>query len=228
MIGARTFIRVVLFGLAFFMSANASAAMTLAQVNALQAQAVEGNVVTLATIAIAVFTALLSLFTAMLYCMARRQDNSLKSFERAYVFAEVGHSEPPMVTTGGTKSWELTVCFRNSGKTPAVVRKLRGYAEIKETRPDSLISHARSGNEIAAGWVIPKDSEYQMPVQAPITDAEWGEIEQLKATLYVTGKVEYDDVFGKRRTTGYCWEYQRHMGKGKFIISPNTKLNYYT
>jgi|SRR5579864_3363912 len=160
-----------------------------------------------------------------------RQEAATKSVERAYVFPEIKNGDGPIHTVSGDATWSIDVDFWNSGKTPAIIRKIRGYAHIAaatEPLPDDLLQFPGAENELAPGMAIPKDTSFPTTIPVRISTREWGEIERGNSVLYVMGRLEYDDVFRRRCKTGYCWQYRYHMREGKFIISQNTKLNYYT
>ncbi len=42
------------------------------------------------------------------------------------------------------------------------------------------------------------------------------------------GRIDYEDVLGARRQTGFCWYLRRHAGKDEFVIAQGTSLNFRT
>jgi hypothetical protein len=160
-----------------------------------------------------------------------RQEQSTKGIERAFLFPEVNEGDGPRHSPSGNVPWNIAVDLSNSGKTPAIIRLLRGYADVllvTANPPDKVHTFPGSDDEIAPGVAIPKDTGYTTMVQVRLTDTQWAQIEGGNAVLYVLGRIEYDDVFQHRHKTGYCWQYARQGGMWKFVISQKTKLNYST
>ncbi|MGZ5125207.1 MAG: hypothetical protein ACXWCY_05795 [Burkholderiales bacterium] len=160
-----------------------------------------------------------------------RQEQSTNGIERAYLFPEVNEGDGPRHSPSGNLPWNIAVDLINSGKTPAIIRLLRGYADVLPVTgipPDKIHTFPGSDDEIAPGVAIPKDTGYTSMVQVRITDTQWAQIESGNAVLYVMGRVEYDDVFQHRHKTGYCWQYARQERMWKFVISQKNKLNYST
>lgn len=176
----------------------------------------------------ALATVVMAIFTVLLFRLSRITESSNRIVERAYVFPKVNRKENFVISPTGNAPTKIEVIFTNSGKTPAVIRVLRAYSLILNIRPFELIAHERAENEISAGLAISMEAPFIEKVNVNISQAEWGEMERLEKTLYILGKIEYEDVFGIRRVTGFCWQYVWGNGSEGFIISPIPELNYYT
>jgi hypothetical protein len=170
----------------------------------------------------------IALFTGVLAVVAWRQYLVYPRLERAYVFVEVKLKEPLVTTPSGNAGSPVSVCYRNHGKTPAVIIKLRAYPLIEERPPKALLKFPGSENEVSPGLVIGANEPYWGTVTCHISNTEMGEIDRLEKALFIVGRIEYKDVLGCRRKTGFCWQYRHHMQQASFIISPNTELNFYT
>lgn len=84
-----------------------------------------------------------------------------------------------------------------------------------------------SETELPRGLVISASGHYSNSINKVFTDKEWVEVCALERTYFCVGRIEYDDVIGDHRETGFCWHYHRYGERHRFIISHDTKLNYY-
>ena len=56
-------------------------------------------------------------------------------------------------------------------------------------------------------------------------------MERIEKNLYCVGMIEYKDILGDTRETGFCWEFRmvRSLNsQGHFVFCRNSKLNYTT
>src|SRR5258706_941751 len=190
--------------------------------------------VAIATTALALITLRLVHYTRKLWRstsdLVEMSEQTNKAIERAYVFPEIHIGDGPRYSLTGNMPWNIDVKYWNSGKTPAILRLLRCesiIAPVFET-PEELNKNPIANNEIAPGMAIPSETAYEGLAPINLTSAQWGDVERKNLTVYVIGLVEYDEVFGERRKTGFCYQHQRVNHQDTFIISPRTKLNYYT
>jgi hypothetical protein len=192
-------------------------------------------VTAVSSIILAAVTSLLAVSTALLWFVTKKVANAAKksaealpAIERAYVFVDISLYQTIVATQDGTAASPVTVAFRNHGKTPAILEKLRAYCIISQETPQELIAFPGSEHELPQGLVIAASDRLVHQVDARVKTSELGEIERGDRRLFCAGRIEYRDVLGDRRETGFCWQYRHHMVRGSFIITPNTKLNYYT
>ena len=177
------------------------------------------------------FTLLLFAATVGLIWIAFRQEQSSRRTERAYLLPILRSRDTHIITADNETraAWQFDLIYRNSGKTPAIIRLLRGYSQIlpsTERAPNSLIDTGRR-RELPESIFIAPGSEFIDTISIRIDAAEWAQIDGLHLVLYLMGLVEYDDIFTIRRATGYCWQYVWHMNEGRFIPTRGTSLNFY-
>ena len=167
---------------------------------------------------------------AALYCIGQKQAKltkivahaardaakALPRIERAYVFAEV---IPRAISSLG--EMPIDVCFHNHGRAPHLITQLRAYSIILESTPSALIEFPGTENAVPQGIVIKADGDHWLHTPITINSDGWTKIKTMETTLFCVGKIEYEDVLGRHRETGFCWR-----GYG-FMISPNTNLNHY-
>lgn len=156
---------------------------------------------------------------------AKQSADTLPMLERAYVFVIVD-LEYELLPSNTRSSSSIRVTARNMGKTPAVLTLFRGYAELCQTIPTELITHARSDARLPQGLVI-ADEPWQQTIEVRINDDDMRDIKSLARTLYVVGRIDYQDVLRKDRQTGFCWMYQPSPFP-RFIMAPDTALNFTT
>jgi hypothetical protein len=155
---------------------------------------------------------------------ARLAAEALPKIERAYVFAEVILK---MIVNGGSL-FEIDICFRNHGKTPALISRIRCYPVLSTEPPRRLSDFPGSTNRLPQGLVIKADGVYWENIPKQLTTEETVKVHAQTETLFCVGEIEYLDILGKQHVTGFCWHFfQDSRGYG-FTISPNTELNYHT
>lgn len=155
---------------------------------------------------------------------AREAAEALPKIERAYVFAEVLLRK----VSSPFPEIPIDVCFHNHGKTPALITKLRAYPAILDSTPNALNEFPGSENTLPQGLVITANGDYWEHTPIKMSGEEWTNLKSLNKTLFCIGRIEYDDVLGRHRETGFCWHFFDDARGYGFTISPNTKLNYYT
>ena len=160
----------------------------------------------------------------------RASADALPKIERAYVFANVklqgGRLTAPRAANPNTM---FVAAFFNHGKTPAIITMLRGYSDLVETIPEKLSASQGDEERLPEGLVIASGDAYALPVERAISDIELGQIERKEKTLICYGLIEYKDILGQIRETGFCWEFQqRGDGVGSFKFCSRSKLNYHT
>ena len=208
-----------------------------------------GLLTALATIAIACFTFALNRATNRLWETGKRQNKSslkaaaaaaeaakaagkaadiaergLTDLERAYIFVKVTPSVPDSTAfirvQGATQVFKANIQIQNLGKTPAVIRKLRGYFMMADVAPTELIASPIVHQEIPNGLAIGSESTV---IDAPEIYLEEGQRSALlnqETGLWVCGEVAYEDIFGNLHITGFCWAC-RTVGEVAYTIHPS-------
>lgn len=203
-----------------------------------------GNSITaLATILIAAFTGTLWWVTkrsvraaeAAAIAAARSAkvaESSLTELERAYVFVVIRPAIQAVVmgVSGSCRLFDafVGITIHNHGKRPAILRRLRGYGIVAETAPTELIELPETSRRLPDGLAVAAGDPFSTQVSVRLTDDEWHDIRNWNRWLYFCGLVDYQDVLGNDRTTGYCWRLLwRSTGASEFNIA-DSPLNYRT
>jgi len=122
--------------------------------------------------------------------------------------AYVGIKEITMnATVKSKKDIEIILTIENTGKTPARASKLTSVAHgfFRQDRlipRESLVTqyYAPTQFELLAGNSHPAS----IPIKA-LTDEAYKIVANTEQRLYIWGRVEYDDVFGKSHWTPFCF-----------------------
>ncbi len=178
-----------------------------------------------ATIILAASTIFLWLVTRRAALAAKASADTLIATERAYVFVEVMFSG--FVSDDGRgDEIHADVKFWNYGKTPAVVTMIRGYIILQPSPPMGLVDHPGADRELPPGLGIATNCAFPINVARKLTDDERSQIQGLNTAVYCVGIIQYSDVMGISRQTGYCWQYVPH--RNSFAISQSASLNFRT
>lgn len=157
--------------------------------------------------ALAVITLGLTCFTGKLWAATKRlvidSIASAKAIERAYIFAEPVMQDSQLI--GGTQPLknEFVIRFNNHGKTPAEIRRIKSYAFVQSSVPQELEG---SMIELGQGLGIAQKDTYVQPITAMLTTNDVVGIFGLYHNLYIVGEMLYEDIFGDRHETGFCWQ----------------------
>lgn len=148
-------------------------------------------------------TAVIAVFTFMMFRVNCRQNRETKIIERAWVVPEIGFLQP--TKTGET--FQVICKVHNKGRTPARI-----------TRMASAGQYVPKGDDLPETFRYPKEAEpftergYVMPPGA-ITETgiaiESGHlqlIKEQKGDFYFLGLIEYRDTFDQHHVTKYCYQ----------------------
>jgi hypothetical protein len=176
-------------------------------------------------------TVLLALGTGALWWATRRlvreAEHSSERELRSYLFVEPVLDEI-IVTHSGLAASKIRARITNHGKTPAVLILVRAITSLSEQPPTSLPDFPGSDAEIPNGVAVGPQFTHDVEAPVLISNQEWGRVQHLELGVYCYGRVDYEDVLGKRRQTGFCWQLRRSGGTEEFVISPGTSLNFRT
>jgi len=164
---------------------------------------------------------------------AKDSANNIPTTERAYVFATIEKPKLHPVYNKdmgheGCYCFATRILFMNHGKTPAVITEIHGVISLETAE----VSNNLFNLDIPKGIIVGSNKSKRIPITLPIS----GEEERQKVAmrikpLYCCGRIEYEDIFHKSHTTGFCWEYRPDgFRRDEPWVMPNkyTALNYYT
>jgi hypothetical protein len=157
---------------------------------------------------------------------AQRSAAAIPLIERAYVYVTV--SPPPRSPIDGSAevNFQATITFKNHGNTPAELNQHRGYLIVSDQVPQKLLSHADSATKLPPGLVIGRVAEHHMTLDLRIPNADWQRMTAVSTHLYAVGQIDYTDVLGNQRSTGFCWQFQFREFGMLCIPVPSTPLNF--
>lgn len=150
--------------------------------------------IALFTVIIGIYTWRLSDSTKKLWASTEESAKALPLIERAYIFASVRIEESLLV-----------IDLKNHGKTPAILKSMYATRKLNTTPPQEIDSRPKA--HIPDGIVIGADESWPAYSPPKITNGEWELIEGGEFTLFCYGVAEYMDVLNKKRTTGFCWQF---------------------
>jgi hypothetical protein len=145
--------------------------------------------------------------------------------ERAYVFVSIRDHPDDMIPTG-PESYEVNISLNNCGKTPAILKQWNSRIAKVEVG-EYPKRHTGELDDLPIGIIISSNDMYFVHKSFTATPQEWSEINDSNIMLVCYGWVKYNDIFGQKHETGFCWEYIPHGHEKRFSISDNTDLNYY-
>lgn len=198
-------------------------------------KASQDRTITIATVLLAIVTAVLAVVTGGLWFSTyrlgddakksgERQNAALQNIERAYLFVEVAadediqSSQTPVANAIRVRIW-------NYGKTPAEIVQIRAYPTIEQATPDKLLDHPGSEIVLPPGLGLAQNHSFDVATSIGVSNMDLSDIQNSYRTLYCVGRIRYRDIFNIERETGFCWFYSHHMRESKFIIAPNSDLN---
>jgi hypothetical protein len=155
---------------------------------------------------------------------AKASVDAAMRIERAYLFFDfLGSNDlngtQPYLTPALTRQIVLT----NYGKTPAIFQNLSTWFGYSLGRPyregEELKFEGKTGIPVSSGESIRRTSVRLSATSEEIKTASRG-----LGGIYITGQIDYDDVFGDHHTTVFCWQYS----PSQFHLVNDPKLNYHT
>ena len=146
-------------------------------------------------------TAVVAVFTFMIFVVMRRQDRAMKIAERAWVVSDIGSLEP---TTRNDKV-QVICKLRNNGRTPAWVtamgscgKLVRSENELPENPP-----YTDAGPFTEKGSVLSPNAFTETGI--PITAEQLQTLVRGEMILYFMGYVKYRDAFNQKHEARYCY-----------------------
>jgi hypothetical protein len=179
-------------------------------------------------------TAIIALFTILLFCAVVRQIRTNKQSERAWVAVKRIGNPPEKWIAEMDKGYVPGIVFEFEvhGKTVARVTESRFALAIVPVRRDTLEpdlplppDYSAADSYDIAGEnrvVVPPDGTFQMRSYLrpfPPTDKQLTDLRNRNVVMCSYGYVKYLDAFGKSRETRVCYVYD--MIWGGVITSPD-------
>jgi hypothetical protein len=163
---------------------------------------------------------------------AKESADTLRKVERAHVFVQVELDHPNTslgTSANGRSRVRAKVTFRNEGRTPAQLERIRATAVIADAVPMVLIQTENSAQTLPVGLVLAAGGELVDGAFTQLSDEDIAQMRNGDRTVYFMAVVDYMDVTGTRCSTGFCWNLQ-DMGHGDFrpVLTRGTPLNFRT
>jgi hypothetical protein len=130
---------------------------------------------------------------------------AIPKIEKAYLFVRVSITNFMMNPNDGLAHGKVTVRIHNHGKTPASLTSIRSYVDYLLEAPQAFVARKDSEYKIPDGLVVAANDHLDWPIPLAITQELFLEIKTLTKTMYCVGQVDYEDVLGESRSTGFCW-----------------------
>jgi len=204
-----------------------------------QEGAIKNDPITRYTFWLMIFTGALVICNVGLWLYTRKAANSAKkaadalpTIERAYLF--IDSIEWPKGELGFTLNEYNNLnlikgMIKNVGRTPAILCNISAKVSIKESEyPTREVVRGKSEIVFPKGVIITSDGTENFSCGEIIGPSIMTESDFIQATILCYGYVIYEDIFGKSHETGFCYEFKPIYLEGRFYISNNKELNYYT
>jgi len=147
-------------------------------------------------------TAIIALFTAFTYFNLRSQLDATKIGERAWMVPHIGSIEE--TKTKGT--FQVICQLVNNGRTPAWVTAAGsvGLMRNSETELPKVPPYTKAGPFSKRGSVLPPTAF--MLQGFPLTNEQLIAVAKKDKVLYLTGFIEYRDIYDTEHRTKYCYQ----------------------
>lgn len=185
----------------------------------------------LATICIAVYTFKLSGATTSLVDMEKRQEESTRIIERAYVqLSHVSDNKSPgLIVNANSGACLVSIGIKNHGTTPARITRVfltkRVLAEQLPEIPDYTMGSGELPEQPIAAFLM-KDVEIFVGLSFTIDPIDLPLIKERKKQLVVYGFVDYTDQFGRHFRGGYARNFFPGLVPNNLIFVPQPGYNY--
>ncbi len=158
-----------------------------------------------------IFTAILAGCTVLLTWIARRQNQMMRTIERAYVkMSHHSRREYPALNINlqaGTAT--VTINIRNFGRTPAEVTDVFLALAFDDLPPPGSYI-LPPGHQQTRVYLVTQDKfNHYVPFTGLDPDALMAVMEDEERKLWLYGYVDYRDRFGTRHRGGYMRRYER-------------------
>lgn len=162
---------------------------------------------------------------------AKVSADALMSSERAYLFIDSIEwpNKNGSSSLGEFNQSSTIVTVVNAGRTPAILQNFNSKIIIKKNGyPSKDNPNYTMPLEIPKGVIIKSDGTETFTHHTVFSPAIISEDDFSQSTLLCYGYIRYEDIFGKIHEAGFCYELSPRQSHGRFRISVDTELNYYT
>ena len=172
---------------------------------------------------------------------AEKSASYISKVERAYVFVGATVGDKKLLNGEFTHHdpatdivyLSMSAVIKNHGKTPAILSKIYGGWIVDSIAPTKSSINAMIEEKIPTGIILSADREpYLLEVGDPaqterfyVAFYKWQQIISREKTFFLYGRIEYKDILGADRNTGFCWQYCPDIEAPSFTIA-NSDLNY--
>jgi hypothetical protein len=150
----------------------------------------------------AVSTAVVALFTVLMWRVYRSVLHATKITERAWLVSDIGSIEK----TPAEETHQVIVQLRNNGKTPAWVTAAGSngwWVDDKHPLPKTP-KYDLMGPFTKEGQLLPPTAWLSQGF--PLQKTQIDRAVRKEAVLYIFGFIEYRDIFGNQHMTRYCYQ----------------------
>ena len=127
---------------------------------------------------------------------ADKTAKSMENSERAYVFGEIiGEA----ICKDG--SIDLTICVKNQGKTPALIKSIDGYPWSTDDIPN-ISDVIKRKDAPLGGYAIEPGGQNAWPF-----NSKFNNITNMK----IVCSIRYNDIFGNPHHTNFCGKYNEQL-----------------
>ncbi len=150
-------------------------------------------------------TAIIALFTALTYFNLRSQLHATKIGERAWLVPNIGSIEETKIK--GT--FQVICQITNNGRTPAWVTAAGSVGLIRNSEKElpTTPPYTPMGPFSNTGSVLPPTA--WLPQGFPLTNEQLKMLVKGEKALYITGFVEYKDIYKIEHRTSYCFQLKK-------------------
>lgn len=165
---------------------------------------------------------------------AEKQLTQSEAASRPYVIAQIKEDRlttggPERVPAGGSfvDTYTATLSFKNFGTTPAIITHFEGGVILAEEGRTVGLSRGVdvSENDYDTALILSQDKstpEYEW--KRPVVQLEKQRLSKDTLKLYLTGEVQYNDVFGKSYRYAFCYLVPTHSGDLRTRLVPASGL----
>lgn len=129
--------------------------------------------------------------------------------ERAWVLVEIGELPPFQPDPNQVQFLYIAPAIKSFGKTPARVKRIVGRIQLMpegEKLPPEPAYPSGQSSDLRIDAVLPPEVHIQ-PMRFPVSGQEFIQVQKGDLTLYAHGYIDYADVSGKLRHSGFCYVY---------------------
>jgi hypothetical protein len=129
--------------------------------------------------------------------------------ERAWILVEIGELPPFQPDPNQVQFLYIAPAIKSFGKTPARIKRIVGRIQLMpegEKLPAEPAYPSGQSSDLHVDTVLPPNAHLQ-PMRFPVSGEEFIRVTEGGLTLYAHGYIDYMDVNGKSRHSGFCYVY---------------------